>query len=541
MNWIEPNTNIKFLKNVPLDLTYEHTLYWANKETQQEYFNSKVAYTLGKQSYQRANKGVMKVELRPEQLYNCNYLMFQNESFGSKWFYAFVVSSEYVNNHVSQVTYVIDIMQTWFFDYSLGQTFVERQHTVTDNPGENRIDEGINVGAYSAAGSVSVSADTTYTYSASNTSDGGAPIPKVIDGSPTNLYFSSNKDYETTLSELQNFNDSGYGDSIVSAYISTGSVTKSVSAPSRGDSVAGGYKPKNKKLLTFPYTKITVINPSCAKTDYTYEDSGNSEQPIFKYQSVQFPTPSWILYPEEYKNISDDIADGSPDSTTVSMGVSGDTFKAYMAQTTSYGTRTRLKDKVYSAVNTALSPLTSYHNTPIGEMSVIDPSTAHLAATAASGIVSYGASFFNYASNFIKNIASNNKVAAGDEILNKISSLISTNNEPDQILSSPGASSILYRLGMLGRYTILKETVIEQQARAIDDYFTRYGYALKRTATPNRNARPHWTYIKTQGCVIKGSCPADVERSICSIYDNGITFWNNPDEVGDYSLDNSPK
>ena len=31
----------------------------------------------------------------------------------------------------------------------------------------------------------------------------------------------------------------------------------------------------------------------------------------------------------------------------------------------------------------------------------------------------------------------------------------------------------------------------------------------------------------------------DDVRKICSIYDSGITFWKNPSEVGNYSLDNS--
>lgn len=524
MIWIEPNTNIKFLKNVPLDPSYNHTLYWSSRDAQRDYFSSKAAYTLGKQSYQRANAGVIKVELRPEQLYDCNYLMFQNESFGSKWFYAFIISSDYINNHVSQVTYAIDIMQTWFFDYSLGQSFVERQHTVSDNPGENRIDEGINVEAYSATDSVSVSGSLTYNYSASNTSDGDAPISKVIDGSPTNLYFSANKNYDTTLSELQEFNNNGYGDSIIGAYISTGSESKSVKAPARGNSMADGYRPRNKKLLTYPYTKITVISPSCAKTDYTYEDSGNSEQPVFKYQSVQFPTASWILYPEEYRNISDDIADGCVDSTSVNLGVSGDTFKAYLAQTSSYGFVKRVRDTVYNA---------------IGDKA---PYPIAKSRGAIADIVSQGAGIINrYLPSVVNAFNSDSSIPIVSDVVNNIKGAVSASIEPDQVLSSPGSASILFRLGLLGRYTILKETAVEQQARIIDDYFTCYGYAIKRVTTPNRNARPHWTYVKTNGCVIKGSCPADAEKAICSIYDTGITFWNNPDEVGNYSLDNSPR
>ena len=78
-------------------------------------------------------------------------------------------------------------------------------------------------------------------------------------------------------------------------------------------------------------------------------------------------------------------------------------------------------------------------------------------------------------------------------------------------------------------------------ARRIDDYFTRFGYALGINAIPQINVRPHWTYVKTIGCTVKGSIPSDDMKKICSIYDKGITFWRNANEVGNYSLDNSPQ
>ena len=79
-----------------------------------------------------------------------------------------------------------------------------------------------------------------------------------------------------------------------------------------------------------------------------------------------------------------------------------------------------------------------------------------------------------------------------------------------------------------------------EYAKVIDDYFDVYGYATRRVKVPNRSARPHWNYVKTNGCVLSGNAPADDVRKICGIYDNGITFWKSASEVGNYSLDNSP-
>ena len=86
-----------------------------------------------------------------------------------------------------------------------------------------------------------------------------------------------------------------------------------------------------------------------------------------------------------------------------------------------------------------------------------------------------------------------------------------------------------------------------QFAKIIDDFFSMYGYKTNRLKVPNRNGRKAWNYVKTCGCNLTGSAPADVTASLVNIYDKGITFWRcidlstgNPfNRVGDYSLDNS--
>ena len=102
------------------------------------------------------------------------------------------------------------------------------------------------------------------------------------------------------------------------------------------------------------------------------------------------------------------------------------------------------------------------------------------------------------------------------------------------------------------RLAVYRKCVIPEYAKIIDDYFTMFGYATRRVKYPNvrqypkGSLRPHWNFIKTQGCVIHSSrtlgkgLPAEAEAQISKIYDNGITFWMDGNEIGDYSLDNSP-
>ena len=146
--YIEPNTIIRLLKNCPLDNTYDHTIYFDDSEKQYAYFAGLTKYALSRQTYQRVNQSRMRVQYKADDLYDCNYLMFQNTSFGNKWFYAFIKSVEYVNNITSEIVYEIDVMQTWAFDYQLGQCFVDREHSATDVFGENTIPESLEHGPY---------------------------------------------------------------------------------------------------------------------------------------------------------------------------------------------------------------------------------------------------------------------------------------------------------------------------------------------------------------------------------------------------------
>ena len=90
----------------------------------------------------------MRVGYSADNIYDCNYLMFQNTNFGNKWFYAFINSVEYINNDVAEIQFEIDDIQTWFFDFDFNSTYVLRQHSYTDIIGENILPEPVMIGEY---------------------------------------------------------------------------------------------------------------------------------------------------------------------------------------------------------------------------------------------------------------------------------------------------------------------------------------------------------------------------------------------------------
>src|SRR5699024_299081 len=103
-----------------------------------------------------------------------------------------------------------------------------------------------------------------------------------------------------------------------------------------------------------------------------------------------------------------------------------------------------------------------------------------------------------------------------------------------------GSGSIINMANQIKGFQFYYAHIRREFAEIIDNYFNVYGYATHLVKVPNRDVRPHWNYVKTVNVSLTGSVPADDMAKLRSIYDNGVTFWKNGDEVGNYALDNSP-
>lgn len=146
--YITPNSTVLVLRGVNIDRDYNHTVRFLNRNTQYDVLSAKTKYTFTPQTYQRTNRGTIRVQRIADDLFDCNYLMFQNSAYGSKWFYAFLDKINYVNDNCSELEYTIDVMQTFLLDFSVEQCFVEREHSITDNVGENTISEKFTLNNY---------------------------------------------------------------------------------------------------------------------------------------------------------------------------------------------------------------------------------------------------------------------------------------------------------------------------------------------------------------------------------------------------------
>lgn len=504
--YIEPNTVIRVLKDCPLDKTYDHTIYFGNKNEQVSYFQGLTKYTFTEQTYQRVDRGKARVQRKAEDLYDCNYMMFQNSSFGNKWFYAFITSVEYVNNVTSEITFEIDVMQTWFFDYTLEQCFVEREHSVTDNIGDNLVPENLELGEYVSddfegthkLGERSIVVASTFDENYEDV--GGGYYAGLFSG----LHFNVFPNTVAGAGECEQFilDAESKSDGIVSVFLMPTAMVTGVTEPAKVYEISktkqlsslGGYVPRNKKLFTYPFNFLYVTNLQGNGSAFPYEYF-STDKCTFTLTGDMSCNPACVLAPQNYKGVLTNFDEKMVLTGFPQLGYTTDTFKAWVAQNASS-----------LAVN-ALSTTMNY---------------ALAGGTLGGGVgASTGAT-----AGLITGVA------------NTLSQVYQAAIRPNQAHGGAG-SQTMGAIGLLD-FAFMHKHIRPEFARIIDDYFNMYGYATHRVKVPNRSSRPYWNYVKTIGCVVTGSIPADDMYKICDIYNRGITFWKSGSSVGDYSLNNRP-
>lgn len=521
---IQPDTYIRLIKNCPIDSNYNNTIYFYSIFDQTDYFKKSLdGITFTKQSYQRYADGVIHLQRKGEDIYDCNYLMFQNSSFGEKWFYAFITKIESVNNVSCKVHYEIDIIQTWFWGCDLKTCFVEREHTLTDNPGEHLVEEHLDTGEYMInriehdmlpfPPSYSVVIAQGKTLNSIGNDNDGQPIYPCVNGNAftgiSYLFYNNPSEAYKKLQDLSSSFTQGDKSSEVIAVFQVPYVMEinNAGVPEFTSSITDlfkidntpfqqnydfefkdyptdtvGYKPKNNKLYTEPFYGLVISSSSGANKKYAYEYFEDGTKPEFDIDLSLSTSPIATFFPKNYKGVQKNIHEELVCTDFPLCAYSNDGFKQYLAGNAG---------KIVGDIATTAGAF------------VINP---YLGAIKAIGTIAKW-----------RDIA----------VL------------PDSQHGSVG-NYLNYLRNTVGfmayQYSIRKEF-----AQIIDGYFDMYGYAVNTVKVPNISSRPYWNYVKTNGCVMSGNAPASAIKEMCKIFDAGIRFWKDPTFIGKYLiLDNSP-
>lgn len=503
INPITPISQLRILAGVPLDNTYVDTLRFTSLAAQAAYFTGKAKYTFENFTPFRL-QNVMRVPVVADNVYDCNYLMFRNANFGQKWFYAFIKEIRWINVNMCEIEIELDVWQTWFFQINWRTCYVEREMPPTDNVGDNLVAEAIDYGYYVSGIREETPHFDSYVAviaTAYDTDSGG--LGGYVGGLFQGIKYiagrvDSGSDVDKLTSYLQSVVEANKVDAIASifmmptAFYTDGAAPEvQVFAATMVQDRIGTYTPRCKKVMTYPYNFLYVYTPDGESGIYKYElfRKTTTRQAGFSMRCGMGCNPEIVLTPMEYDNQSSNYEESLVMSGFPQCAFSVDTFKAWLAQNASA-----------TLLNTTMS-----------------------------------------AAGLIGGAATGNPIAVASGafgLANSINGLVMQQAKPNTVKGQQGSSTNTATREK--NFYFVNKHITQEYAKIVDDFFWRYGYAINQVKLPEISSRPYWNYVKLKDANLLGSIPFDDMAVLKSTLNNGITFWHDPNQVGNYTLNNRP-
>jgi hypothetical protein len=445
-----------------------------------------------------------------------NYVRYNNNN-GEGDIYAFVVNKKYINQGATRLDLKTDIWQTNLNNYVLKDSFVVREHSVTDAIGENTVPEPIQPQKY-----VNITTEVIKDYS-SKTKDEmiskfvicwvlSAPIPVLGDlsglsflgGLPNICYY-----YVTTLNSEHIekmaglINSSGLGDNVISCILIPadylilgqtedndimfviGNRPSNTYVTNRIKDSLVDYVPKNKKLFTYPYNYCLLSN-NLSEIELRYEDFfANGEVMFFECYFAISEQPSFSCVPKHYRHEQFSYENCITYNGFPQIAWKYDAYKNYLAL--------NANSIIFSAFSGATNLITS---------------TLHGAQGFASQSMEIAGKMAGMADKAMQSKNAKNIVPPNAQLYN-------------------GSAGVYLKKICLGF----------EQAKMFDDYFTKFGYATNEIKMPNLTSRPYFNYVETQDVNIYG-VPYEDLTEFEQIFNRGVTIWHDTNNYLNYSVEN---
>lgn len=490
-----PDTSIRLLEGVPLVNDYHDSIDFDTRTAQLNYFMGLPYRQLTHLTYQR-EKAAIRVPMVYEEALKYNYCMYQNANFSNKWFFAFITEARYVNPEMTELTIELDVLQTWQFDYAVLSSFIEREHTKSDWPFEHNIPEGLEFGPIKVGYSMekpfwNMCICIAYASSAGGVTADGELIEGVYSGVKYAFYDTTDEGVAEVNRVIQSLSSGGHLDDIVSVFMVPEAIAKGWATNFYLDTYpqsVDGYIPKNKKLFSYPYRYLAVDNYQGQENIYRFELFRNPYALWFN-MAHQFNMEAAVwAYPMDYAGMEQNWNEGLSLSNFPLCTWIGNVYANWYAR------------NKYSIMQ-------GYAAQAIGAVAGLAAGNLGATAGAIGGILG-------------------NMAQQGDRSL-----------YPWQIQGQQANSTVNIPYQKTG-YLFSIKVITAEYAKIIDDFFTRFGYRVNRNGVPDTKTRRWWNYVKTSECKVGGRLPQMHIRKIEEIYNNGVTFWHDPDTVDNFDLDN---
>lgn len=540
---ITPNTVVHFL-NVPLENNYKNQIDFTDRATQTAYMISKKidGLTFENLTYQRKDN-VIRVPKHIDELWQANYVMYQNSDYTNRWFYAFITKMEYINDGRTDVYIETDVWQTWFDKVTLKPSFVEREHVEDDTVGLHTIPENLNVGQlitdrtkkdtslfhnsewywivvacnYEPKNGTRYAGVGMYAKYPQGSPWFAFPIYPLADGDDIGI---------NALSDWVNKVGVKHPDDIQEMFvvpyqlinasdvdsethmINIGTIERFSEPTTLQKSVWRGfsdYTPKNNKLFTYPYSFLRITNNMGLFNDYKIEDfhemsieneGEETDNMTFEVLATPCVGVSGKIRPLDYQGMAENEDESLPLGKYPTLSWSCDAFTNWMVQ---------------NSVNMAFDIVT-------GSMSAANAIGSGVVTGKATDVVQ-GAT------------------QAVSTMGNVIGSIHQASMYPNLAKGNANAGDVSFNHN-LNMFKYLHMRPKKEYLEIIDNFFEMWGYQVNIVKTPKLRTRPHWNYIKTVDVNLDGQIPQDDLTKVRAMFDNGITFWHNGNNVERYDLNN---
>lgn len=521
---IDLKSRIILAKNIKMDRNYNNVLSYTEDEMLSLCQTNKVVEA-DNYSFIRTNQTIL-CGFNYEMCLQANYIAFQNPDYSNKWFFAWIDEVNYKGDNNTEIVYTIDSWSTWY-DYWKPQTcFVAREHVNDDTIGVNTVDEGLNVGSYILAENPTKILDKISDYiicmAVSELPDESVPevsSSRIYNGIYGGLIYIAFPTADDCNKAIKMYDSQAKADAISYLFMipknlssvldgqqvqwTVGTVGTAnviyISTSSNSDNIVNlignmpthvgkSYIPKNNKLYTFPYNFANVTNNNGITENYRYEDfiidtSTGEKNFSFWLSATLCPGMSMILIPLQYKNLNFNYE---------------------------------------YAIQGAKLPICSW-NSDVYINWLTNQS------------INIGSSMLNTITNSIENPTN----IVGN-IANQINSLYQANLIPNQARGNTNSGDVNFSEGLCG-FTIYYETIKDEYAKIIDDYFTRFGYKINRVKVPNITGRQNFNFIEigSEDVIGYGTVPAVYMDNINNACRKGVTIWHSHSNLGNFNVSNN--
>lgn len=524
-----PETKLRLYSGVPWSDEYEHVRLYSSKaellDHLESYRKNITGVDLSHLAPIRVGNYDIRVPFTEMKALNLNYLAFQNAGISNEWVFCFIDSIEWLSEKTTRINFSLDVFQNNFYDTNIKPCFVEYHHIP-------RREDGIGVNLVPVnleAGETIVSQHKKLNLTPTDCCifvTRGTVEQSWFDGRVENGVYcwGSIGHYDVTTDDglekinglLKEYNDQGAQDAVIGLFMSPklciGALGgKEIKPKTTSMQISGnafeGYKPKNKKLYSYPWLYCLADNNQGNTHIYRYEYSYNQDKSIeFDSYGTIATLPQVLTAPKNYKtreNLKHGLMQEALINSSFPMcSFSSDTYRAWLAQNKS---------------SIALSQVQTAVNSTIG----LGTSIAGLAGGSLQGGIN----------------GSSKTTSAFWDALGMLANQTDRSRNAGVTHGKALSENVMTGIKECG-VDFYEMSCKRQFAEMADSFFEQFGYPINKITMPNLRSRSRWNYVKTSHCGFTGNIDLDQLKKLRNIFDNGVTLWHT-DDIGNYSLSNN--